>query len=236
MSSRTRLDERSLAWAKSLATAIQRWLRENGYKSGFALADELKIRRTTWSHIQAGNAVSQPEAYAAIFWRTKLPEADPCSLPPRLLATPKHASVRKERAWTPEQWQTWVRKHGHATPPSTSAVSALGGYGQAGDTGEVTFTAFFAELRAGRIAVENLTALLQPGQTVPDEIETLALRLKALLDRAVIGTPADRDRFQSAHGETVKLLLSLADALTLSDRVEREKAVARIREFGEVQL
>lgn len=236
MGSRTRLDERSLAWAKSLAAALKTWLRQKGYKSGSVLADELKIRRTVWSHIQGGNAISPPEIYAAIFLRTRLSEANPCSLPPRWAATPEHASVRKERAWTLSQWQMWVKKHGHATSPVPSAVSALGGYRQAGGAGEVTLTTFFAELQALRRAVESLTAILKPGQVAPDEIETLALRLKAHLDRAVASTSADRDRFQSEHGETVKLLLSLADALTISDRAERERAVARIREFGEVTL
>lgn len=235
MATKKRLDERSLAWAKSLATALQQWLRENGYKSGLALADELKIRRTVWSHIQAGNAISKPEIYASIFWRTGLTEAHPCSLPPRLLAVPKHASVRQERAWTQAQLEAWLKKRpkSAALPPVTQTVTALTGYQADGD---VTFTAFFTELRALRAAVESLTALLQPGQTTPDEIETLALRLKAHLDQAVAGTSSDRDRFQSQYGESVKVLLSVIDALTISNREEREKAVARIREYGEVTL
>ncbi|MEK7611592.1 MAG: hypothetical protein AAB486_04450 [Patescibacteria group bacterium] len=228
----SKLDERSQAWAKALHVALKKWLRANDYISGAQLAKELGIGFTTWSHIQSGGSLSLAENYARIYLRTGLAEADPRKIPSRVRAFPNRAPKTEARAWTGGQYQAWLEKNRakhRASAPVLPTVTALGGYQPTEADGiEVTFATFFAGLQA-------LMIRLQPGHADPNDLETLVARLKEHFDRAISGTAIDRDRFQTEYGEAVKQLLNMADALTLPDREERENAVLRIKEFGEVK-
>lgn len=227
---KTRLDEHSFAWAKALAAALKRWLKENGYKFGSQLANELKIKQTIWKHIQGGGAVSTPDVYARIFRRTHLAEADPCALPPRRRHVPKQGIVEETRAWTLAQYRNWLSKQGRAPEGKTPPTVAKPAEGPGGVLEQLV-----SELQQTRRAVELLTQFLQPTGAL-DEVEILAQKLKARMDLAISGTAAARDRFQTKYGANVAALLALADALSEKEREEREKKAARIREFGEVQL
>lgn len=104
--------ERKQEWAVRLAQALRKWCDEHGYTPRNRLGTQLEIPQALWRHIIAGNTISGDlTVYARIFERTQLPQAHPCSIPPRVVKIPSGASMKLERAWTEEQWHEWLRKN-----------------------------------------------------------------------------------------------------------------------------
>jgi hypothetical protein len=101
-------------WAQSLSTALQRWCDTHGYEIRVYLADELAIPRTAWKRIVAGQAIvgeADPTAYAKIYVRTGLAEADPRYIPPLLKKIPSaEEPVEVPRSWSPEEFEDWLNK------------------------------------------------------------------------------------------------------------------------------
>lgn len=106
-------------WAVNLSKALDTWCLENGYRVKTMLADELEIPRKEWDPISAGDSiVSNVESYAKIFQKTGLAEADPRSIAPRHMYIPKTGQyMDKSRAWTEEEWQTWLSNQSKPSEP-----------------------------------------------------------------------------------------------------------------------
>lgn len=106
-------------WAIKLAEALHTWCLENGYSVKTMLADELEIPRNEWDPISAGDSiVSNVESYAKVFQKTGLEEADPRIIAPRHRYIPKTRKyMDKSRAWTEEEWQTWLLNQSEPSEP-----------------------------------------------------------------------------------------------------------------------
>lgn len=226
-------DQESLKWRQALASALKGWLGRSTYDSPTAFARDNGIEESTLRRILRAENVPGAETCAKIFLTTGLDEADPRKIPDLIRVSPRGAKGYHTRAWTEAQYQSWLKKQ--SVKGANERTAAATGF-VSGTTPGTAFDALFFELQATRTTVEKLTKLLQPATADLAEVDLLAQKLRQHLDKAILGNAADRDRFQSRYGETLSTLLSEVDALTRTEREDRERAAARVREMGEVTL
>jgi len=106
--------KKSKVWAKDLADVLKRWCEVHGYDVQKRLAEELSIPIAAWERIMRGRSVigkADPQAYAKIYIRTGLPEADPRGIPPRAKKIPVGEgmkSIEVSRAWSGDKYFAWL--------------------------------------------------------------------------------------------------------------------------------
>lgn len=203
-------------WREDLAKALRRWCQENGYHSMVELARELGVNEDLWKHIINGENISNdPLPYAKLFWRTKIPEADPRKVPPIV-----RFGTESSRAMTNEQWQKWEQNQDQSV---STAVSE----GKPEESSLVLsnrLRAVAAELNA--IATELTANVDCTGLGISDLCDLLLQQLRLVAD----GVPEIHDEIYAKSGRNMASLLAVLSALTLPTRDEREKALKSILE------
>lgn len=232
-------------WAVDLASALKRWLKENGYQHGTELADELGIPRSAWSSISSAQAISQRvEYYARLYLKTGLEQANPTSIPPRRRIVPKTGALNKVgRAWSEEQYREWMAKQekeeqtpvvpsfggvwhnqSPAPVPGSTVGSVLGGFID-------SLVEQIVENLAAQLS-EHLSGNLSPSLTslpTGQLIEELYIRLLALVN---IESAEEREEALAAILSDIVRVREAAIVLTLPPD-ERELAITDKKEsFG----
>jgi len=241
----------SKEWAQLLAISLDDWCKENGMIPKTVLRDELGIKEGVWKHITAGNSITNAGIYARIFKRTDLPEADPRTIPPRGIRTPRTGRItHKARAMTEEEWQTWLSDHPpgtslHETKPPTKPPVAEGNRMKASPptaTGGRTREYRRVIQRRFDTMLEQVLSEVIPRHPDPQDhgsIDELIWALKRVFEQLGRMDVSVRTQFADAHGRTLAVILPYLEAYTLPDEKKREQALSLIFGFnsrGETDL
>lgn len=98
-------------WAIDLSRALYKWFPTSKYSTIIQMGQALGVSQDTIRHIFAGNIIAKnAEIYARIFVESGIPEADPCRIPPLAKRLPNGAKTILRRAWTEEEYLTWLNK------------------------------------------------------------------------------------------------------------------------------
>ncbi len=237
-------------WAARLSVALEKWCRDNGYMRKTKLGSELHIIGKSWSDISAGSSIiGDVGAYARLYLRTGLAEADPRIIPPRRYYTRgRKVTVEKVRAWSEGEWQKWLRSEEAMViktsgKPSISKVAearaevaqeTLGGAvdawigilaRQVAQSLNLPLQFREAALAIVPEAVDKVVERLRqnPLESRPQEPTLNAGQLARLLRKALVaGTREGRDEIFRKHAESLRDLLPVLDSSTRSDSNQRE--------------
>ncbi len=249
-----------IPWAENLAKALDGWCKEHRYLPKNRLAHDLNITPKAWQHISAGKSINtSPEIYAALCLRTGLKEADPRTIPPRVGYSPRNQQKFSiERAWTEEQWQTWLKEHAKDIPephllfqessevgeetekPSTRPFSSLPQHSNAAAEVLGALATFLAPAIADQV-MARLEPMLKEvkgsdprtSSALPSGVSTGSLikMLNARMSKVAEGSAEDRDEFAQDYREGLIELLRFVDVLT-RDRDDRESQLKHVQKFG----
>lgn len=227
-------DQESLKWRLALASALKEWLGRSTYDSPTAFARDNGIEESTLRRILRAENVPGAAICAKICLATNLGEADPTKIPGQTIKSPRGPKGVHKRSWTDEEYRNWLKKQSKPKQTVLVTLPSSGPIHGATEVGTVV-RLFFNQMQALTEELRKTNERL--GKHGTDKTVTeLTDELLSHLTEAINGSPSDRDRFQKAYGEGLVTLLQAVDALTRTDRGERERASERVREMGEVQL
>jgi len=234
-------------WAVRLAQALSDWCLANRYVPKNTLSKELGIEQE-WVHISSGAAiVGNVEAYALLYLKTGLREADPRTLPSRVVFKPRTKQYGSlARAWTEEDFAKWLRKKSQQEIPTPPSSATTAKEGRTDVTVNASGSAFDQAMEAIADAIATRVARL-----IQDKLETIATaanqqlpregrhshnpkaltqKLTNTLRRLAESTPEERDAFVEEYGMALGELAPLLEAMTLAPQ-ERERKLETMRRF-----
>jgi hypothetical protein len=202
---KTPLDQASIDWAKALSVALRRWGKENKYPSMRALGQELKIFLSRWEHVLRADSIltNDVEAYAKIYFRTGLEEANPCKIPPTVRVIHDRKRVQ-ERAWTPGEWQEWLHNQ----------------------TGEPDLF----EMKDDHDTEPQTPEFVEDHEDIGELISKLSDQVQVYLSEQK--TAEDRDALYKQYGREMYDLKTWLDVLSHSDPLKREGSIRMNAKFS----
>ena len=249
------MTEKKPEWALNLSTALKQWIPEQGYRASTELADKLNIPRGLWSDIYQGYSIAENRRgerfdrrtyYASIHLWTGLQEADPRTIPDRLIRIPNGGFANRKRSFSEDEYQQWLKSPNgqelltkrnarftreaimespipQQAEPSATAGSLIGLF---------VDNLLNQQLKLGEqiTRLESVIAgLVQSRVSRANDIGQLASQLTGLLEQYRRGTNDERDNLMRVHGEKLMPLDMIVHTLTRRRR-EREELLVLTEE------
>lgn len=252
-------ERKSEEWASSLSDKLQDWLPKHGYRTTTKLADELGIPKANFGRICRGEAIAEGPGhgrekydgrvwYAKIHLWTQLPEADPKSIPDKLIKTPQGVLAAPiPRRWSEEEHQRWLespeaeellaKKNARFKREMVMESVAAPQQAESSETVGSFIGAFIDDLinrGADQIAhklLERQKDAVLPGisdlENKITSLESAIARLVVLSQTDQTSSPKPRGPRTSDIGQLANHLKNLLDGYRLGTREDRNKLMQR---------
>lgn len=221
-----------LSFSKALKSWIDIWIAltpEARYRKDFADAIGLT---SGWSHLISGGSYAPKETFALLYFLTEVEEADPRTLPDRLVYNhQKGTKIPSPRRMTPEQYRHWVGEHRLMLDQLKETIGARAVIQAINpplteDTAQLPedFRKIIDELIEQQLD-ERLGR--RPKQSTRGHLEALIKRFQEAYDDM---SPNTRDLLMANHGEQMTQLWTLLNTL-VHPEADRERSIRMSKEI-----